>query len=67
MFRHGTGTTEDMKQCYQKYFSDFDVVTENLINDLWSVEPFPILLVTFNDCEVYFMGFKMKIAEKEIL
>lgn len=48
------------------YFSDFDAVTENLINDLWSIETFPILLVTFNDYEVYFMGFKMKIAEKEI-
>lgn len=67
MFRHGVATIEDRKERYQMYFSDFDAVTEKLINDLWSVEPFPILLVTFNDSEVYFMGFKMKIAEKEIL
>jgi len=49
------------------YFSDFDAVTEKLIYDLWSIELFPILPVTFNDYEVYFMGFKMKIAEKDIL
>ena len=48
------------------YFSDFDAVTEKLVNDLWSTEPFPIL-VTFNGYEVYFMGFKMKIAQKETL
>lgn len=45
------------------FFSVFDAVTEKLINDLWPIEPSPILLVTFNDYEVYSIGFKMKIAE----
>lgn len=48
-------------------FSVVDAVTEKLINDPWSIEPSPILLVTFNDYEVYSMGFKMKIAEEKIL
>lgn len=47
------------------FFSDFDAVTEKLINDLWSIEPFPILLVTFNDYEVYSMGFKMKMLKRK--
>lgn len=49
------------------YFSGFDAVTEKLINDQWSTELFAIPLVTFNDYEVYFMGFKIKTDEKEIL
>lgn len=37
------------------------------MNDLWSIELFPVLAVTFSDYKLYFMGFKMKNVEKEVV